>query len=209
MQHMTVPAATPEKSPKRTYSDDFIAHALAMVKANGGNVLKTSLELGIPRLTLYGWYRQTRRNTPEIEQLQHEKAANLAKRFETAAGLYLDHAMDPVSIGVLNGLEATKAAAINVDKMQLLRGQPTSIVEERTIDSRQVLVLLAESMGLPDPHVPQRDPITAALNITPTPAAPAIDTEIADSVSDPAAAQTESRFTRLMRGRRESSHVQS
>ncbi len=40
---------------KRRYSDQEKAEALAALDANGGNLLKTSEQIGIPRQTIQEW----------------------------------------------------------------------------------------------------------------------------------------------------------
>jgi transposase-like protein len=46
--------------PKRTYTTEEKAHALAALSQNGGDTLRTSLQMGIPERTLYTWSRRWR-----------------------------------------------------------------------------------------------------------------------------------------------------
>ena len=52
-----------KKTTKRSYTDEDVAHAITVVQANGGNVLKSSRELAIPYPTLRTWMRGQRRQS--------------------------------------------------------------------------------------------------------------------------------------------------
>lgn len=135
--------------PKRSYSDTEIGHALAVLKSNGGNILRTSRELDIPRQTLTEWSAHKRRDSPEVREIQRQKEATILDAYAFIERACLKHAGKAEVIAEMSGLEAIKGAAIARDKQQIISGQPTSIHEERTIDSRQVLVLLQQSIGEP------------------------------------------------------------
>jgi hypothetical protein len=124
---MAEAASEVQKRPKRTYSAQFKGEALALLKANKDNVLATAEQLNIPRLTLREWAINQRGITEQVREFQHEKETDLAARYRTAAGLYLEHAIDPLTIRASTGLEAMKASGIATDKSQLLIGAPTSI----------------------------------------------------------------------------------
>lgn len=193
--------STPAKRTKRSYSDEEVGCTLALLKSNGGNLLRTERETGIPRQTIGEWARNKRRNSTEVLNIRHQKEVDVLGAYATVERACLAHASQAVVITEMSGLDAVKAAGIARDKQQVMLGQPTSIHEERTIDSRQVLVLLQDSLGRTDP--PER-------NITPAPATAAIDVEarhIAPS-AETAETQTEGRFSRILRERRESSPSQ-
>lgn len=144
---------------RRKYSDREKAEALAMLSANGGNVLKTARELNIPERTLNDWSHLERNaqnpnsrhmTSPgyarEIAQLRDGKEKELAAMFEQVARKYLAHAYEDSVVNNTRGRDAVFSAAIAVDKVQVLRGQPTQIVEH--LDVHQLVVLLRESLTL-------------------------------------------------------------
>ena len=104
---------------KRTYSDEEKANALVALDANGGNVMRTARELGIPHMTLEQW-RRGRGVHPDVIRLRNEKREPLADRLEQVAHLLLDAL--PNKIGKANLQQVATAAAIAVDKSRLLRG---------------------------------------------------------------------------------------
>lgn len=124
---MADPKTSPTKRPKRTYSAEDIGNALAVLKSNKGNLLRTAKELGIPRLTLREWEKNNRRDSPEVRQIQHEKEQDMLKLYGNAERTYLEQATRPEIVAKTSGLDAMKAAGIARDKQQILNGQPTSI----------------------------------------------------------------------------------
>jgi transposase-like protein len=142
----------PTETPKRhkRYSAQFKGEALALLKANKNNVLATAEQLNIPRLTLREWAVNQRGITTEVREFQQEKETDLALRYRTAAGAYLEHALDPLTIRSSTGLEAMKASGIATDKSQLLLGQPTAIhgsvmsEDERRLKVAELLARIAD-----------------------------------------------------------------
>lgn len=158
-----VTMSTPAKRTKRSYTDEQIANALAILKSNGGNLLATERDTGIPRQTIREWSANGRRDSQQVREIRQEKEQNILTLYGNAERGLLEHAIKPEIIADMDGLAAMKAAGIARDKIQLMTGQPTSIVEERTIDSLQVLRLLQDSLS-------QADPLQHAIDITPAPA---------------------------------------
>jgi hypothetical protein len=146
---VSTPQPDSPKRTKRKYDAAFKGHALALLKANRNNVLVTAEQLNIPRLTLREWAINQRGITAEVREFQHEKETDLAQRYRTAAGLYLEHAIDPLTIRASTGLEAMKASGIATDKCQLLIGQPTAIrgsvmsQDERRLRVAEILARIA------------------------------------------------------------------
>jgi transposase-like protein len=118
---------------RRQYSDSQKAEALAAVDANGGNVSATAAALGIPQKTLDCWFRKRGVN-PEVAQMRLGKKEDLADRLEDLAHKLLDSAT--AKIGDANLSNVTVALGISIDKMRLLREQPTSITAALTDDER-------------------------------------------------------------------------
>jgi len=111
---------------RRRYSDDDRATALAALAANGGAVLATSLQLGIPVGTLERWANGSRH--PEARQMAVKKKASLADQCEKVAWQLLKLVPKKAAEAPLNHVAV--AFGIAVDKMRLLREQPTEITEE-------------------------------------------------------------------------------
>jgi hypothetical protein len=165
IQHMGEPAAAAQKRAKRSYTNEEVANALIAVKSLGGNIYKAAAHLKIPYHTLREWAANKRRDSEEMREIQHntEKAQKPAiTMYQDLEILLLNRAIEPEVIAQMKGLDLAKAASLTRGTIQLLTGQPTSINEERGIDSHQVLVLIRESCGI-DAAPPER-------NVTPAPA---------------------------------------
>lgn len=119
-------------SERARYSDEQKAEALAALDANGGNVSKTARELGIKRTVLQQW--KTRGVPTSVTQMSHEKKAPLADRLDALAHTLLDDLeMVDARSGTINNRAV--ALAIAVDKARLLRGEPTTINENRNLEA--------------------------------------------------------------------------
>lgn len=112
------------KKPKRRYSDEDRANALAALAANGGNISRTSKEIGIPAATLRAW--NTGERHPEATQMCEEKKEPLADAFENIARQLIG-GVTKEKIAAADAQKLMTSAGIAVDKMQLLRGKPTAI----------------------------------------------------------------------------------
>jgi transposase-like protein len=110
---------------RRRYSDEERAEALAMLSANGGGVERTAEQLGIPVETLRNW-SQGRRH-PEAVQMAADKKGPLADRLEHLAHVLLDELARPGKRAAAGLQQLATTFAIAVDKMRLLREQPTLI----------------------------------------------------------------------------------
>lgn len=119
----------------RSYSAQERLDAVAAYNQTG-NLEKVSEALGIPLSTLAGWTANPNYNSPQNRQ-------NLADKFEFAANLYLDLAVKKSKKSSFPHLMT--GAAIAVDKMQLLRGQPTSITEN--LDRVELLKVLQSALN--------------------------------------------------------------
>lgn len=103
------------------YSIDRKAEVLALVKSNTGNIAQTARETGIPYQTIQTWLI----NSDRFAEIQCQKQTDLASRFEGAANDWLTIAEGKAKDAPFNQLMT--GVGIAVDKMQLLRGAPTSI----------------------------------------------------------------------------------
>lgn len=116
-----------KKAKRRRYSDDDRASALAALAANGGNLARTSAALGIPEATLRQW--ATGKRHPEAVQMSDQKKAPLADAIEGIARQIADSL--PGKLPDADLKDASIAFGVLIDKMRLLRGEPTSIDEQR------------------------------------------------------------------------------
>lgn len=147
------PAVTPYKAEGKTaeaftlqrraygdYSRQQIEEALAAVASNNGNVHHTARQLGIPPQTLDHWVKRE----VLLSDVQKLKREELSNKLETIAhrlsNSILEHDLDIVPL-------AAKATAmgITIEKMQLLRGQPTAITEQSS--NGELLGLLRDALN--------------------------------------------------------------
>jgi len=133
----------------RDYSLEQKAEVLALFDANEGNLKRTASETGIDPATLRYWIR----NRDKYKQIQPQKIIDLATKSELNAHLLADSIANH---DLENATLASKATAygIMIDKMQLLRGLPTSITE--SVERQELTVILESALA-------------AAIDVTPTP----------------------------------------
>ncbi|MDE1822263.1 MAG: hypothetical protein KGI98_15600 [Euryarchaeota archaeon] len=123
----------------RNYTDEERAHALAILAGNRGNRARTSRELGIDRVTLKGWAgeiipgppgnRRPAQVPPEVLTHAMDEVADNLERAAKAGSRRLAEAVETVPIETAADLRNTAVAvAVNIDKVQLLRGGPTQRV---------------------------------------------------------------------------------
>lgn len=107
------------------YSDKEKATVLAALDANEGNVALTARQSGVPDSTLRGWAKG--RGTPaEIAELREHKKEELSERLEAIAHQLVDAL--PGKIGEASLQQTATSLGITIDKMQILRGGPTDII---------------------------------------------------------------------------------
>jgi transposase-like protein len=111
---------------RASYSDEEKASALTLLAVNNGNVKRTARALGLPRSTLTAWAK-SRGTGAGVAKLCHFKKESLADKFEEVAHALLDAALDKAKTEDAPLLDLTIAVGICVDRMLLLRGQPTRI----------------------------------------------------------------------------------
>lgn len=141
----------------KDYSAERKAEVLALVTAHNGNVAQVSRLTEIPDQTIRGWLEQADR----YREVRSEKQSDLAQKLENnahrLANSIADHDLSIVPL-------ASKATALGimVDKMQLLRGEPTSITAN--VDRQELSVTLHSALGELD-QADAREPI----DVTPEP----------------------------------------
>jgi hypothetical protein len=117
---------------KRRYSDEDKAVALAALDANGGNLARAASETGVPRKTLAEW--ASGRVADGVADIRHQKKEDLADRLEAIA-----HALVDAIPGKVKDADLARIATslgITIDKMRLLREQPTAITANLSDDER-------------------------------------------------------------------------
>lgn len=108
------------------YTESDKVAALSLLTSNGNNVLATSRMTGIPRMTLKLWADGGGINRAVTAKRQG-KESELADLFEEAARLHLANMTKPGKVRKANARDSAVIAGISIDKMRLLREQPTSI----------------------------------------------------------------------------------
>ena len=118
---------------RRRYSDEEKANALAALAANNGNVHLTAEQLSIPRTTLLQWANGNCH--PDVVVASTGKKGPLAD--------YLEDLVYDIT-GVLRGKLADTDAkdlfigvGICVDKIRILRDQPTAITAQAISDAER------------------------------------------------------------------------
>lgn len=116
--------------PRRRYDDKFRASAVVMLEAAGypdkdGSLMEVARHLGVPHNTIRAWYHAE--HNPPPSELRQEKKRELVIELEEIA--YLLIKAIPGKIDEANLQQTATSMAIAIDKMQLLKGQPTLIVE--------------------------------------------------------------------------------
>lgn len=123
---------------KRRYSDNDKALALAALDANGGDVRKTAKTLRMPESTLSDWSKNRGVNK-EVTEIREVKKKELSEKLGEVAYKLTDNllirAESELSILVPMKDVATSLGIV-VDKMQLLKGEPTSINKNLSDEER-------------------------------------------------------------------------
>jgi hypothetical protein len=119
---------------KRRYSDAEKATFLTALRANNGNMLKTSREMHVPIKTLQHW-RDGEGVNADVAEIGKEKERSLADMSEQLARTIWGDMMDAgrrekAGYGHLNAAFGTA-----IDKMRLLRDQPTSITRTDSLEA--------------------------------------------------------------------------
>ena len=135
----------------RTYQDYSLerkAEILALVEANGGNVLQTATDTGIPHQTIRFWLA----NEGRFSQIRNDKRIELSSKLKLIAHQCADLLPDRLPNASVRDIVG--AMAQSIEKSQLLDGLPTTITENI---ERQGLTVILESA------------LAAAIDVTPTP----------------------------------------
>lgn len=117
--------------PGRTYTLEERAHALAVLKAKGGNLRGTARDLGMPVKTLRDWRDGVlkRGDDPVPEALKRRAEKDLAGAIDRIRWRYLRRAAEANAIRTTSGYYAVQTAHKLTEMFQLLTGGPTARVE--------------------------------------------------------------------------------
>lgn len=108
----------------RDYPEELKASVIAAIEANGGNVSATSKLFNISGDTVRYWWL----NSERYREIQSPSAGNLADKLENIAHNTADSIAEH-DLSVVALRDKAAVLAVVIDRMQLLRGAPTSIIE--------------------------------------------------------------------------------
>lgn len=137
------------------YTREEKAKGIAIMRQLGGMTVEAIREIEAAlgrkpsKSTLSAWFNLTiepdsrtepnptnrtepvKKNEPTVIRESDVQAAQveLAEKFKAVANKYLDHALKDAVIEDTKGPQAVTASAVAVDKMRLLQGFPTEIIE--------------------------------------------------------------------------------
>jgi hypothetical protein len=125
---------TAPKRKKRDYTPEHKAAALAVLASCAGNTRAAARQLAsagqaVPEATLRGWLKQPLE--PAEQALVEEDKRVLADVFESVASKVVRGLDRPQAIGRIlsKPVQAMTVAGIAVDKLRILRNEPTEIVD--------------------------------------------------------------------------------
>ena len=127
------------REPYQDYTLERRAEVLALVAANGGNVLRVAQQTGIHHSTIQYWQA----NMDRFAEIQHAKRIDLSQKLKRIAHQCAD--MLPEMLPKASVREVVGAMAQSIEKAQLLDGLPTSITEH--IERPELVSILQEALA--------------------------------------------------------------
>ncbi len=124
----------------RDYPIELKASVIAAIEANGGNVLATSKLFNLPRDTVNYWWNHAER----FVEVKHASSQSLADQCEGIAR-NLAESISGHDLSIVPLHHKASAFGVIVDRMQLLRGQPTSITVD--LERTELTVILQSSLS--------------------------------------------------------------
>lgn len=128
------------RSAYRDYPEELKASVITAIEANGGNVLATAKLFNLPQDTVYYWWK----NSDRFREIQKTSAKNLADKLEDLAHS-TTNSLAEHDLGLVTFADKARSLGVIIDKMQLLRGQPTAITA--TYERVDLTVALADSLA--------------------------------------------------------------
>lgn len=123
----------------RDYPEDLKAAVISAIQANGGNVMATARLFNLPRDTVNYWWR----NSERFVEIQRASTITLADKLEDLAHSNVE-SLSTHDLSIVSYSDKARALGVIIDKMQLLRGEPTSITAN--IDRQDITVYLQSSL---------------------------------------------------------------
>lgn len=114
------------------YTPQEIGDALARVDYYGGNVLRAAQESGIPQSTLRYWLKNQDRLPSSVVKCRDDKKVELAELAEESAQ-WIGSSITEADITAASLRDKSIAFGVFVDKAQMLRGEPTQVVELKLV----------------------------------------------------------------------------
>jgi len=146
----------------RRYSDRDKAAALAHLQSGPGVLNRAARELGIPNETLRGW-AAGRHLSPEVVGEFGIVRDSLSAKLEVIAHQMVDAMPEKIPAASLKDLGIALGQVI--DKMRLLREEPTAITE--SMNRRELLEALIERTMKQFPHMTREDVIDVIRRVKP------------------------------------------
>jgi transposase-like protein len=139
---MSAEVATLEQrtAPYRTYPPEVKASIIAAIENNGGNVAKTAKLFCLPEDTVRYWWH----NSDRYREVQGASGLGLADKLEVLAHANVD-SLAAHDLSIVSYADKARGLGVIIDKMQLLRGQPTSITEN--IERQELTLTLQQSLA--------------------------------------------------------------
>ncbi len=118
------------------HSERFIAETVALYYASDRNALRTAQAQGVSDSTVRRWVKRASKNDDRNEVIAESselKKESLADLFERAARLNALELTKEEKIQQAHLSQNATAAGVATDKMRLLRGEATSIEEQKVV----------------------------------------------------------------------------
>lgn len=132
------------KGTYRQYSEEEKALALSMLKASQGNLHEAGRLTDIPPATIRRWSLGDGYH-PSVQMTLEERQKLIADRLETVIHRLLDIVPDKENEATLQ--QTMTSVAIAIDKMRLMREQPTQITQRETaINASELLERLRNAL---------------------------------------------------------------
>lgn len=128
----------------RSYPEETKAALVAAIEANAGNVHATAKLFDIPHDTAYYWWYNSDRYSEFQKRVGQRSLADGIEEIATKAkDSLLDH-----DFSIVTARDKAAILSVAVDKMQLLRGLPTSITE--SVERQELVCILQSALEVVD-----------------------------------------------------------
>lgn len=128
------------RSAPRSYSDEEIAATLAVLKGNKGNLLRTSRDTGIPRITIRQWAQGKVKRVakrPGMASLRHRKTEDLAARCREIAWLLAEAMPGKIKDAPLNQISTAFGVMVEKERLLMEKGPPPTEAQKTASEAIQ------------------------------------------------------------------------